>query len=586
MVYYGSGWRTALCLMTLPLRQVEARAAVAGSFPLMRQPSLALYNPAQGDNTMIIVKPSAKLEWCTTDALLAIERAGRTCYKSEDNITKESAEKFVRTILKSGHESVVEHAVASFRIVCDRGVSHELCRHRLASYCIDGNAITELTIKGSGVKKRTIKELYDMKRTAHGRGRLKLTMLNCLDEKTGEIIQGRVSDVVFSGNKPCVLLKTDGDYAVRCTLDHMFFTPSGWMSLADVVDKKLLVATNGIVIPPKEWLENEYITKRRLRADIASQLGICDSWLGVHIRRLGIHKPLNLRPVHPGHGVKGMHGKDGIRKISERMMGDKNPQWRGGITPIGVSLRKNITPEIRKAVYSRDFYTCRICGIQGYRLTLHHVVPVWQRPDLVLDENNLITVCRKCHYGINGKEQEASLSFLPIVPVEPHPRSYRKVVSFRKILSCESCGEMDTYDVVMKDPNRNFIANGLVVHNSQESTRYVSYGRKDGAITVIEPPGLDPESRRYWVAACDASQSAYLMMLDGGVKPQIARSVLPTCLKTEIVATANFREWRKILQLRTSPKAHPQIAEIMAIVLGWFRDNYPVVVEDIAGVAA
>jgi len=63
-----------------------------------------------------------------------IEAAGRTCYKSEDLITDESAEKFVRQVIKSGHESVIEHASISVRIITDRGVTHELVRHRLASY--------------------------------------------------------------------------------------------------------------------------------------------------------------------------------------------------------------------------------------------------------------------------------------------------------------------------------------------------------------------------------------------------------------------------------------------------------------------
>jgi thymidylate synthase (FAD) len=83
---------------------------------------------------MIVIKPSVSLEWITPDPLKAIERAGRTCYKSEDKITEDSAEKFYKMIYQKGHESVVEHAVASIRIICDRGVSHEIVRHRLASY--------------------------------------------------------------------------------------------------------------------------------------------------------------------------------------------------------------------------------------------------------------------------------------------------------------------------------------------------------------------------------------------------------------------------------------------------------------------
>ena len=66
--------------------------------------------------------------------LQSIERAGRTCYKSEDRITPDSAEKFVRMIIERGHESVLEHEKVTVRFVVDRGVSHELVRHRLSSF--------------------------------------------------------------------------------------------------------------------------------------------------------------------------------------------------------------------------------------------------------------------------------------------------------------------------------------------------------------------------------------------------------------------------------------------------------------------
>lgn len=75
------------------------------------------------------------LDQAAADRILAlIERAGRTCYKSEDRITTDSAAKFVRMIIKRGHESVLEHAVISVLFTCDRGVSHELVRHRIAAY--------------------------------------------------------------------------------------------------------------------------------------------------------------------------------------------------------------------------------------------------------------------------------------------------------------------------------------------------------------------------------------------------------------------------------------------------------------------
>lgn len=68
------------------------------------------------------------------DLLKKIEKAGRTCYKSEEKITADSAKDFLKRILASGHESVIEHEKVSVRVICDRGVTHEIVRHRIASY--------------------------------------------------------------------------------------------------------------------------------------------------------------------------------------------------------------------------------------------------------------------------------------------------------------------------------------------------------------------------------------------------------------------------------------------------------------------
>ena len=66
--------------------------------------------------------------------LKKIERIGRVCYKSEDKIKEDSAEKFIRAIIWRGHESVIEHQNITVKVTCDRGVSHEIVRHRIASY--------------------------------------------------------------------------------------------------------------------------------------------------------------------------------------------------------------------------------------------------------------------------------------------------------------------------------------------------------------------------------------------------------------------------------------------------------------------
>jgi thymidylate synthase (FAD) len=88
------------------------------------------------EERMNIIKPGFIFEedFDGEEILKKLERYGRTCYKSEDKITPDSSRKLITNILASGHESVIEHEKITVRIICDRGVSHEVVRHRIASY--------------------------------------------------------------------------------------------------------------------------------------------------------------------------------------------------------------------------------------------------------------------------------------------------------------------------------------------------------------------------------------------------------------------------------------------------------------------
>ena len=119
----------------------------------------------------------------------------------------------------------------------------------------------------------------------------------------------------------------------------------------------------------------------------------------------------------------------------------------------------------------------------------------------------------------------------------------------------------------------------------QESTRYCNYakGKFGEEITVIEPCFMKEGYPGYqcWVEACEFAEQKYLEMLEDGRTPQEARSVLPNSLKTEVVMTANLREWRHFFKLRTSPAAHPQMREVAIPLLKEFQRLIPVVFDDI-----
>ena len=89
-----------------------------------------------------------------------IERFGRVCYKSEANITNDSACAFVSRIIKSGHESVIEHEKITVKFICDRGVSHEIVRHRIASYSQESTRYCNYAKDKFGKELTFIKPIY------------------------------------------------------------------------------------------------------------------------------------------------------------------------------------------------------------------------------------------------------------------------------------------------------------------------------------------------------------------------------------------------------------------------------------------
>ena len=136
------------------------------------------------------------------------------------------------------------------------------------------------------------------------------------------------------------------------------------------------------------------------------------------------------------------------------------------------------------------------------------------------------------------------------------------------------------------------VSHELVRHRlcsfTQESTRYVNYskpGKAPYGIQFIKPCFFEEKSeemREWYTCMCDA-EFWYLQMIKLGRKPEEARSLLPNSLKTEIVMTTNYREWRNIFKLRTAKASHPQMREIMVPLLHELQEKIPVVFDDIGG---
>lgn len=120
---------------------------------------------------------------------------------------------------------------------------------------------------------------------------------------------------------------------------------------------------------------------------------------------------------------------------------------------------------------------------------------------------------------------------------------------------------------------------------AQESQRYCNYSKDkfDNEVTFIKPFWMDENCEGFydWQYLCKQAEEVYFAMLGYGYSPQLARMVLPNCTKTEVVITANYREWRHILKLRTAADAHPEMIELMQSLLKDLQDKIPILFDDI-----
>lgn len=208
----------------------------------------------------------------------------------------------------------------------------------------------------------------------------------------------------------------------------------------------------------------------------------------------------------------------------------------------------------------------------------HTIMSVTMGPEVLIEEAG--RVCYKSEEKIQRGSYE---SFIKNILKRQHESVIEHAVMTVKFI----CDRGVTHEIV-----RHRLAS-----YSQESTRYCNY---EGGVTFIIPPWLPLEETEYdpfkilkgldgitdnqtlWLKNMARSEIDYKYLLDGGWSPQQARSVLPNSTKTEIVTTANFREWRHVFKLRTSKAAHPQMVELMSPLLRYVAEKYPVFFADIA----
>jgi thymidylate synthase ThyX len=594
---------------------------------LIREPTVYLVGRQTVDQTVIDrFLADHGVSWQTDTEVAGehlVEVAGRLCYLSFARPRPGGNQAYLSHILEVGHGSVLEHAVWNLVFVgLSRSCTHELVRHRAGwGYCLTGDTLvySDHFIHGvrDGVTKRSLKRLHEMTKTPHGRSRLTLLRLRCFDEQSGTFTTGKVAQIAYSGARPVFRVMLEGGKSITCSRDHRFLTPGGWLPLHEIVNGlavspgglavhgplQMPIATNGIpAYKDREWLQRHYVEQGMDQEAIGRLAGVSGHTIRSWVRKHGLQKPGGSwsKGRSPWNKGKHYHGGWELTPETRRLLGDmkrgpNNPHWKGGSSRFGVKVRRGVKVLVPEVLRRHDF-TCRMCGRRGSHLTMHHVLPIWARPDLALDANNLVPLCGPCHLRVNGHELDYAEQFgAPpsegrVIDQAARPRGGGQILTcrFRQIRSVSFAGEQDTYDIEMEGPHANFVANGIVTHNSQLSQRYVD----ESVAEYVEPDSFanDPELHRIWLDAIAQSHQAYMTLtarlqekfkdepdktLRRKLARQAARSVLPNATETKIFVTANARALRHFIELRASRHAETEIRKLAVKVLQLLQQEAP-----------
>lgn len=434
-----------------------------------------------------------------------------------------------------------QHKHVAVRFIVNRAVSHELVRHRVSSYlqeCLSGDTVVKAY---SGKRQWTMEELYRLFTTKNcGIARKKIRIRTMSRE--GEIVPSKIINVVKSGKKEVFILKTKNGKSIKASENHIFFAEDGQRRVKELsVGNRLFV--NGVTLS-KEWLREEYLVKNRERVDIASEVGMSDSWLGKQLAKWGLQKDKSSYPNRkPGYGKPGMHSTEGKQSISKAKKGEKNPAWVGDdITDRGA----------RSRLHRNDTACGRTCECGNRAVEIHHM----DRNPKNNNQENLEYLCVPCHKA-------------------RHSDTVR-ITWLDEIVSIEPCGHEMTYDLEVDHPDHNFSANGFIVHNSQRYCRY------EDEVVFIRPEWWDDDQywngrtiEHVWRDRMASAEQGYKVLMANGLKPQQARAVLPNSTKTELIAYASLPQWKHMFNLRCSPAADPEMSRVMIPLREQFQQQYP-----------
>lgn len=492
----------------------------------------------------------------------------------------EDYERLLSYCFRHKHFSVFEMADAVVEIEAPRDISRQLLRHRsfcFQEFCISGDSkVTVVTPSGRSYKKK-ISDLYKRyKSTYWGRSN---NLVRVYDEDSKSLVPAKIKEVFETGVKPVFEVKLEGGKSIKATKDHKFLTLGGFKRLEELSVGDF-VGVNGVV-PYQEyhWLNS---AKMQAIASGTGVQGIADmagvsyhtirKWLkinGLQFTKKEVAKYTNAwnkglpKEQQPQYGrVWTQEQRDHHAKVCKR--GKESNLYVDGSSQFR-SWREYVSDycyRYKNELLLKQGFKCTITGVclRNADCEVDHIQPVSLRPDLAFEKSNLQVLSKEAHRAKSTKESVQS----------------RYTATYKPVVSIKYVGEEQTYDMEIDHESHNYVANGIITHNSQRYSDQIDFtdrewrhqdhkNRQNSLDTVTTEDYCSAQVASHQVEMTAHRMYETLRSMD--IAKECARVVLPEGLTmSKLFVKGSMRSWMTYLDTRLDPTTQKEHRDLAALI--------------------
>lgn len=454
-----------------------------------------------------------------------------------------------------------------FKCHVDIPTRSQMVRHRqnLQELCISGDSMI-MTSQGP----REIREMYKIQETNKSVKGYKYPTVKSYDFRSKSFFKAPVKEIFKTGIKEVfeitIQYGADGKTKkIKTSKDHKFLTKEGWKTLSDISVGDYLALNGMPAYRSKDWLQKQKedflaigVGMKGMAESLKINYNTIKKWM--HIHKLS-YTQLETSSTFTvwNKNVKGedSHSYGAVHSdVTRQKISDKHTMVLGTTNQgFGKRMRSYWEADFRRRLILAKYnHKCAECQ-STESLELDHIKPVYSHPELGFNEDNVQILCKSCHKLKSAEENSLS----------------KNTIRYGMVKSIVSKGDEETYDMEIAHRDRNYVANGIVVHNSR---RYVS-GKKL-AFEFYISTGLKNFTSKYVLTnkdghsqsldfttedILDLTVSHYHALLDSGIKAQEARRIIPQAMYSTLWMGFNKESLSNYLKLREDTHAQWEIRQ-------------------------